>query len=76
MSAIYNQTLSDEQIISGLRNLIGYVENGTDTTLTIMQDDATRTFSCRIGPKTYVHAQSFRECLIEAINKHGDDYLK
>jgi len=76
MSAVYNQELSDEQIIHGLRNLVGYVENGTDAVIKIYQDDATKEFCVSIGRHCYVYDKSFRGCLIKAIKEHGDDYLK
>lgn len=36
-----------------LRELCGYVENGSDTVVTIFQDDATRDWVCKVGNKRY-----------------------
>lgn len=35
--------------LAKLRALLGYVEDGTDTSVTIGQDDATKVFYLRIG---------------------------
>ena len=35
--------------LAKLRALLGYVEDGSDTSVTIGQDDATKTFYLRIG---------------------------
>lgn len=47
-----------------LRKLCGYVENGSDTTVKILQDDATRDWLMRVGVKIYT-ASSF-EGVIDA----------
>ena len=36
-----------------LRDLCGYVQNATDTVVTIFQDDATHDFIVKVGKKSY-----------------------
>lgn len=45
--------LFDELFADRVHELIGYVENGTDTTLKVFQDDATRTFHVHVGKREY-----------------------
>lgn len=51
-----------------LRNCLGYIENGTNDTVTIFQDDATRTFHVRVGNRSY-----WGNSLIDALNKAAED---
>lgn len=51
--AISLARLFDELFADRVHELIGYVENGTDTTLKVFQDDATRTFHVHIGKREY-----------------------
>jgi len=51
-----------EYVVDGIRNAIGYVENGTDTVLKISQDDATRTFHAKAGNKEIL-ANSFSDLM-------------
>ena len=41
--------------IEMLRELCGFIENGTDTTVQIHQDDATRSWSIRVGKQRPVY---------------------
>lgn len=51
-------------------NLLGHVEDGSDQTVTIFQDDATKTWSVKAG-----HVYQYGDTLAEALRKHftGDD---
>jgi hypothetical protein len=51
-----------------LRNCLGYVQNGTSTTVTLSQDDATYDFVVRVGKRSYSDRN-----LDEAINKAAQD---
>jgi hypothetical protein len=57
-----------------LRKLLGYIENGTDTTVKFCQDDATRKYIVKIGNKhgTYYCGDSL-ELAIEAAHKASQD---
>lgn len=63
----------DAKLLEGLRRLCGYIENGSDTTVRIFQDDATREWGIGLGSglsprsKTYYDA-SFRGALQKAID--------
>lgn len=48
-----------------IRELMGYVEDGSDVVVSIYQDDATKTFHVRVGSDS-VH---WGETLTEAINE-------
>ncbi len=39
--------------LSHLRELMGYVQNGSDETVSLFQDDATMDFMLHVGNKTY-----------------------
>ena len=39
--------------LSHLRELMGYVQNGSDETVSLFQDDATMDYMLRVGKKTY-----------------------
>ena len=41
------------QTLESLRKLMGYVQNGSDETVSLFQDDATKDFMLRVGKKTY-----------------------
>ena len=43
------ETTRKSQLFDQLRDLMGYIENGTDTSVTLFQDDATRWFTVAIG---------------------------
>ena len=40
------------QTLESLRKLMGYVQNGSDETVSLFQDDATMDFVLRVGNKT------------------------
>ena len=41
------------QTLNNLRELMGYVQNGSETKVSLFQDDATMDFMLRVGKKTY-----------------------
>lgn len=41
------------QTLNSLRKLMGYVQNGSDETVYLFQDDATMDYILRVGKKTY-----------------------
>lgn len=55
----------DNDTIDRLRELAGYIENGTDTTVTFFQDDATRSWVVKVGNKSF-RDYSLREALMAA----------
>lgn len=69
--------MTADELLAGLRRLCGYVEDGSQTYITIAQDDATRDWaieiefssSCR---RTYT-ARSFEEVIRTAIDKEESD---
>lgn len=67
--------MNDTQIILGLRKLIGFTQNASDTILKIYQDDATQDFY--VSTKAWsITGDDFKETLIKAITEHGEDYIK
>jgi hypothetical protein len=42
-------TMTDTELVDGLQRLMGYVQNGSDTTVSMFQDDATHTYHVKIG---------------------------
>lgn len=55
-----------ERLYKGLRELCGYFQDGSDTVIKIMQDDATRSFHLYVDKKWY-HGESLEEALTSAI---------
>lgn len=45
--------MKDDERISALRRMCGYVENGSETTVKIFQDDATREWFVKVGNREY-----------------------
>ena len=41
------------QTLKSLKELMGYVQNGSDETVSLFQDDATMDFMLHVGNKTY-----------------------
>jgi hypothetical protein len=73
--------MTDAEIIAGLRDLCGYVENGSDTSIQISQDDATKDWVIHIGRSGFPNGNwtwgySFREACEKAITEFGKDYLR
>lgn len=62
----------DAERLKEIRRMCGYVEDGSDTTVSIFQDDATREWSVRLGPAMkptgYYHANSFTGAIDAAID--------
>jgi len=54
-----------------LQELCGYVQDGSQTTVKLWQDDATRTYHVTIGKVSYC-GNSFSEALDKAIRARGD----
>lgn len=57
----------DSQRINGLRKLCGYVENGTDTVVTIFQDDTTRDWIVKVGKYYCFQGKSMTQAVDVAI---------
>lgn len=64
--------LADAARVDGLRKLAGYVENGTDTTVHLFQDDATKDWMVRVGKRWPDHGGSLREAIDAAIAKDNE----
>jgi hypothetical protein len=59
--------MGNDQLIAGLRRLCGHVENGSDVSVTIFQDDATREWVLKISQGKRYYAESFTGVIEEAI---------
>lgn len=63
------------ELFDMIRNLMGYVENGTDTSVTLFQDDATRSFTVAIGrshERKGESSPSLEESIRRMFRKYGD----
>lgn len=58
---------ADAERLAGLRDLCGYVEDGSSEVLRISQDDATKTWVVSIGKKSF-YESSFRSTIDAAID--------
>lgn len=61
--------MSNDERMKALRRLCGYVENGSDTTVKIYQDDATRSWCVDVGRRWY-HGPTMLDALDAAIADH------
>ncbi len=52
---------------NGLRRLMGYVENGSETTVTLFQDDATKDFIIKVGKREF-YGPSLGQAVDQAIS--------
>lgn len=67
----------DAELLGQLREMCGYVENGSDTTVAIFQDDATRDWILRVGTDNTIlktkarryHSSSFHQVIRVAAEK-------
>ena len=57
--------------LSHLRELMGYVQNGSDETVSLFQDDATMDYMLRVGKKTY-WGLSLENVIEKAFEAEGD----
>lgn len=58
--------------MTGLKRLCGYVENGSNTTVSIHQDDATKNWIVYVGKKWY-YGNTFGEAIDKAIADNPDE---
>ncbi|MDI1362557.1 hypothetical protein [Methylotenera sp.] len=49
-----------------LKQFMGYVQNGSDTTVTMHQDDATQTYVLRVGNSTF-YGMTLEACINQAV---------
>lgn len=68
-----NVLFNDSTLLKGLRKLLGYVQNGSSTTVTLSQDDATSDYCVTVGKKTY-YASSFNGAIQDAINDNPEEF--
>lgn len=62
------QAMNESELYCALKRLMGYVQNGSSTSVTIFQDDATMDYFVKVGDKCY-----YGESLPEAIEKANKD---
>lgn len=70
-----NKWRKKAELFDMIRNLMGYVENGTDTSVTLFQDDATRWFTVAIGrshERKGESAPGLEEAIRRMFHKYGD----
>lgn len=70
-----NKWRKKAELFDMIRNLMGYIENGTDTSVTLFQDDATRWFTVAIGrshERKGESAPSLEASIRKMYDKYGD----
>lgn len=70
-----NEWRKKAELFDMIRNLMGYIENGTDTSVTLFQDDTTRGFTVAIGrshQRKGESAPSLEEAIRRMFHKYGD----
>ena len=68
MDAQKSSIATGDAAYENLRRCCGYVQNGSQTTVTIGQDDATNTFHVKVGSRAY-----WGESLSQALEKAAGD---
>jgi hypothetical protein len=64
------ELLSTRKTLTQLKELMGYVQNGSDTTVSLFQDDATMDYMLRVGKKTY-WGHSLENVIAKAFEAEG-----
>lgn len=64
------ELLSTRKTLESLRKLMGYVQNGSEETVYLFQDDATKDFMLRVGKKTY-WGRSLENVIAKAFEAEG-----
>lgn len=61
----FQKIFEDAERLHKIRKLMGYVENGTETTVKLFQDDATKDFFVQVGSKvgSYAYGKTFSEVI-------------
>lgn len=59
------------QTLESLRKLMGYVQNGSNETVSLFQDDATMDYMLRVGKKTYWWGLSLENVIEKAFEAEG-----
>lgn len=70
-----NKWRKKAEMFDMIRNLMGYIENGTDTSVTLFQDDATRWFTVAVGrshERKGESAPSLEAAIRKMYDKYGD----
>lgn len=61
--------MNNDERMAALRRMCGYVENGSDTTIKIFQDDATKEWFVKVGSREY-HGPSMISAFDAAVADH------
>ena len=64
--------MSNDERIAAIRRMCGYVENGSDETVRIFQDDATRDWIVKVGNRWW-HGPSMLAAIDAAAIDHPKD---
>jgi hypothetical protein len=64
--------ITDTNCLKGIRAACGFVEDGSSQSLTIGQDDATKTWYAMIDLQSKHHAPSFTALLEQLFETYGD----
>ena len=59
---------TDKELLDGLRDLCGYVEDDSSSRVTILQDDATKDWLLRVESRTIAYSTGFRSVISDAID--------
>jgi hypothetical protein len=59
---------TDKELLDGLRDLCGYVEDGSSARVTILQDDATKDWFLLVESRTIAYSTGFRSVISDAID--------
>jgi hypothetical protein len=64
--------IDDTARLQHLRELMGYVEDGSDSTVRLFQDDATKNFFVKVSKRSWF-GSSFREAIDESIRSNNEN---
>lgn len=67
--------MNNTDLFTKMRQLAGYVENGTDVSVRFYQDDATRTWHVHVGQRGY-YADSLEQAVQLAWEDNKPDHLE
>ena len=59
---------TDKELLDGLRDLCGYVEDGSSSRVTILQDDATKDWVLQVEGRAISYSTDFKSVISDAID--------
>lgn len=67
-------TEEEAECYKNIRALMGYVQNGSDTVVTLFQDDTTHTYHVKVGKDNSYWGDSMKQAIDKAIKDNPPEF--